>query len=356
MFADTTNGWRVGPSNGGPYLDSNLAAAPIDAGYRWPTAELWSTDDGGSSWKPALDGSQVDGLWGVDLLSAQHGWAVGVTGLLVTDDGGATWSSLPEPAAGNLVDVDFASPDTGWGVVTDGSLVVTSDGGDNWQVVATAPKAISSICLAKDVGYAVDQSGNLWRQPQGGDFEQIRQASEAAETPVWSVIDCTGSTVTASIEYPSLEGASTGYEVVASDDSGRSWSQVVSTLGKSPGPENAVVAPAVDLAGTSVNGGVALSLLPDGWGVQVTALTPAKPTTIGPDLPGEGTAGGDAASWLKVSGATCSSDTCWVLLTDTALGTPPKNQVQEFLFETSDAGVTWTQVWSSEPADPIVEN
>ena len=268
MFADTNNGWRVGPSNGGPYLDSNLAAAPIDAGYRWPTAELWSTDDGGSSWKVELDGAEVDGLWGVDLLSATHGWAVGVTGLLVTDDGGANWSSLPEPAAGNLVDVDFASPETGWGVVTDGSLVMTTDGGDTWQVVGTAPKAISSSCLAKDVGYAVDQSGNLWRQPQGGDFDKTRQASEDAETPVWSVIDCTGSTVTASIEYPSLEGASGGYEVVASDDSGRSWSQVVSTLGKNPGPDNAVVAPPVDLAGTSDNGGVALSLLPDNWGVR----------------------------------------------------------------------------------------
>ena len=92
------------------------------------------------------------------LIDAEHGWAVGDQRLLVTADGGASWSDVnpPAPTQGgfpaDLLNVEFLDSDHGWvafaepfNLVTDptfGRIDVwrTTDGGGTWAK-STLPKA-----------------------------------------------------------------------------------------------------------------------------------------------------------------------------------------------------------------------
>ncbi len=51
----------------------------------------------------------------MDFISGQDGWAVGITSLLATTDGGARWTALPEPCP-VIRSVHFISPATGFAV------------------------------------------------------------------------------------------------------------------------------------------------------------------------------------------------------------------------------------------------
>ncbi len=109
------------------------------------------TTDGGSTWTRAAELPDGIGGYNAHVLSfadAAHGWIVTATGhLLATDDGGATWRQLPDPAG--------SSPIVGNGPVTQAALAdsrhgcvaasvgtgaqlleATSDGGATWQPAA----------------------------------------------------------------------------------------------------------------------------------------------------------------------------------------------------------------------------
>jgi photosystem II stability/assembly factor-like uncharacterized protein len=109
------------------------------------------TIDGGLTWTPQVSGT-TERLHGVCFVDATHGWAVGEMGtILVTQDGGADWAPqvsgwVPDPEVenGNMVinDVEFVSATEGWAVVQvgwspgqKGTLLHTTDGGVNWQMI-----------------------------------------------------------------------------------------------------------------------------------------------------------------------------------------------------------------------------
>ena len=125
-FVTTHVGWRLDGQVWGPRLDDNLGSGVVDNGSAWPGTSIAETTDGGRTWTTILRVST--GIWGMDLVSQEVGFAVGVTALLRTTDGGAYWKQVSEPAGHPLVWADFATSELGYGLTTTGALVRTVDG------------------------------------------------------------------------------------------------------------------------------------------------------------------------------------------------------------------------------------
>jgi photosystem II stability/assembly factor-like uncharacterized protein len=150
FFLDSAHAWVV-------YLD---ASGTLDAQL---SVRMFRTENGGQTWSPLrFDRSTYAGLkqtiaapgplFFVDL---KHGWflwkiqtssAFSAGRLFRTDDGGATWTELPDPpSAGGF---RFHTPLDGWmaGGAAGEELFVTDDGGETWQQKTVPPPTNCSKC------------------------------------------------------------------------------------------------------------------------------------------------------------------------------------------------------------------
>jgi photosystem II stability/assembly factor-like uncharacterized protein len=103
--------------------------------------------------------------------------AVGEHGvILVSEDGGESWSQASVPASVTLTGVFFATAEAGWAVGHDGLILHSSDGGHSWQkqldgyqlneqIVAVAERIVEQnraeverLQAAEDSGEAVDET------------------------------------------------------------------------------------------------------------------------------------------------------------------------------------------------------
>ena len=103
-----------------------------------PCVGVYRTANGGDSWTLAghLESAGMQ-AWQVDFADATHGWAVGVGGLLlVTADGGATWTEQAIPGVTGtpvlLTAVKAVNASTAWVGSAGGMLLKTEDGGATW--------------------------------------------------------------------------------------------------------------------------------------------------------------------------------------------------------------------------------
>lgn len=121
--------------------DKNLRSIYfVDAMTGWAAGDggvLHRTTDGGRNWKPMLTGApaNINFIFFVDW---NNGWMIGDsansedggdTVLLMTTNGGKTWSKKPMP---NLLSLHFIDPKNGWAVGKNATLMKTKDGGENW--------------------------------------------------------------------------------------------------------------------------------------------------------------------------------------------------------------------------------
>jgi photosystem II stability/assembly factor-like uncharacterized protein len=122
-FPDKDNGWVVG-SRG----------------------TILHTQDGGASWKKieklysknsqTCSSSSLNVYYTrVFFLDLQHGWITGETGtVLVTTDGGNVWELVDTGKNfTTLNDIKFADANNGWAVGEQGIIIASTDGGNTWQ-------------------------------------------------------------------------------------------------------------------------------------------------------------------------------------------------------------------------------
>jgi photosystem II stability/assembly factor-like uncharacterized protein len=74
----------------------------------------------------------TSGLFSVYFSSDNVGWAVGVSEILHTSDGGNIWYEQDYPAASNLYSVFFIDNYVGWASGSNGVILHTTDGGNTW--------------------------------------------------------------------------------------------------------------------------------------------------------------------------------------------------------------------------------
>lgn len=172
------------------------------------SGRILATSDGGQTWTRQYSGPAS--LYQVDFISATRGWAVGPNAVLATTDGGKAWTSLPEPCT-PIRSVHFVAPDLGYavaggsGVWLDGgvpattgagTLLMTTDGGRNWQPVPGAPASAQTVCFSSPSDGFLGTPGRVWRSADGGrhwtvSFTEPRSSAAGAPGDT-TVIECAG--------------------------------------------------------------------------------------------------------------------------------------------------------------------
>ncbi|MGD0876024.1 MAG: hypothetical protein ABSA14_13710, partial [Acidimicrobiales bacterium] len=165
-FVTARTGWRVDGQLWGPRLDGSLGSGVVDNGSAWPGTSIEETTDGGKSWSTIL--RITSGIWGMDLVSRDVGFAVGVTSLRITSDGGKHWRQVSEPAGHPLVWVEFNTSELGYGLTTTGTLVRSVDGGSSWSSTGMTTTATAACFASAWVGYVADRSGDLYATHDAG--------------------------------------------------------------------------------------------------------------------------------------------------------------------------------------------
>jgi photosystem II stability/assembly factor-like uncharacterized protein len=99
-----------------------------NTGYAGGGQRLFKTYDGGSSWVliPGKPGEHMD------FVDANTGYVVNIDTLHKTTDGGSTWINLNYGLYGQLNEVHFINPNTGYIIGKYNILKKTTDGGMNW--------------------------------------------------------------------------------------------------------------------------------------------------------------------------------------------------------------------------------
>jgi photosystem II stability/assembly factor-like uncharacterized protein len=172
-----------------PSIDDNLSAGVLE--YNWPGAAVAATKDGGSTWVTSL--SDANGLWGLDVLNATDVWAVGVESLYATTDGGVNWTKVGEPSGTALVNVQFSGPSTGLGITTQGGLLITSDGGRTWTGPPSPSLAsgLADACTDSTGFEIVDQRGDIWNVGSLSTSPEVTEVfSSSAEADTMAVVSC----------------------------------------------------------------------------------------------------------------------------------------------------------------------
>lgn len=98
------------------------------------------TNDGGVSWSPRIVNMEVK-FKGVDMADPENGWAVGDGAVVIkTHDAGLNWQ-VQDAGQHHFTDVDAVDPATAWVVGRAGAILKTVRGGDAWpDIVSLDPQ------------------------------------------------------------------------------------------------------------------------------------------------------------------------------------------------------------------------
>lgn len=359
-FVSAHSGWRVTGQLAAPHLDGNLTAGPNGETFSWPGSGVAASADGGQNWHAIY--SAPDGIWGLDLISPEVGWVVGVTTLASTGDGGASWRRLAEPAGHPLVSVSFSSVRAGIGITTAGQVVRTENGGLSWAPVSF-PEPAGALCFASaQRGYISAQNGDLYRTSSGGGSWALVHATtfrsaQISYTPLWSEIACAGSNAwqAVSVVAPIPPPGHDPYAVYATHDGGASWSVVADNANGAEGLRLPAAPQPFGFLGGMValpSGGVELVGWPaSGWGLRAYLSTGvpgpvAAPQQVSPPRASGTVTAPDAPQmsehYLSIHGIAASGGTTWLYYDDSAVGTASTVKSEALVIAANGNGASWS--------------
>jgi photosystem II stability/assembly factor-like uncharacterized protein len=165
-FVDANTGWAVG----GGWSDGTNPPSYIST--------IVKTIDGGATWSYQMNqifqtSNQPRSVFFID---ANSGWAVGDNGtILKTTDGGQNWISKTSGTTSDLNSVQFVNSQIGWAVVAEnlGDVIKTTDGGESWftQDIAVQGFFHSLDFIDAQTGWVVGEQssdGVVFRTSDGG--------------------------------------------------------------------------------------------------------------------------------------------------------------------------------------------
>lgn len=359
QFVSAKVGWRLNEPATSPGIDENLSSGPNGSTMASPGNSIALSQDGGSTWSTIL--REPTGIWGFDVLSPTMGWAVGVTSLEETTDGGATWQQLAEPTGSHLVSVDFVSPTDGFGLTTVGKLVKTIDGGHLWTPSGLSTTGSSQCFVSAQVGYVADASGNVYSTNDGGaTWSEARAPTGIVPTSEWPSLSCSGTVGWLSLAEV-VPGRTGEYLVEETSDSGSTWALVASNdqsvpaLATLPTPVDKLGAATIASTGT----GYLVGYPTTGWALSAASAGSSSPRSFhAHSLPTPASSAQSpptAAGYIHVLGLSFFGTTGWLYFDDTALGTSTSAATERWewgILKSSDGGNGWTLLATSGP-EPV---
>ena len=231
------------PSGAVPSYVPGLAAIQMvgpHLGWAVGSQGIYATTDGSHWNKQASSG---DSFIGVDFISTTTGWAVGSHSLLGTTDGGRSWQQLGE-AQQWIRSVHFISGMSGWGIAggsepfafrgvatpgTGGMLVVTSDGGQTWTSLSS-PADPQTVCFSdRNHGWLATAQGAVYRSADGGGnwTRVLQMPGYLSGLPSSSRVECAAPSA-AWVEFaPGGAAAGSSPYIVYATLNGQSWRAVM---------------------------------------------------------------------------------------------------------------------------------
>jgi photosystem II stability/assembly factor-like uncharacterized protein len=340
-FADKTHAWAVG--------DESTILASIDGGKTW---KVQYPPAGGSTNRAASAGVAgatprriYPNLYDVWFVSPKIGFAVGEqSDLIVTRNGGKSWTIMPEGTADTWYAVRFATSKIGWLAGTGGQVLQTTNAGRSWQQQASSTSS-TLLCVASA------DNATAWAGGEGGTL--IGSTNRGGR---WSVLS--GSSgydldALASTGSSRLWAAGTGGTLLQSKDAGQHWTRKASgTQAALRGLDflNATHGWAVGDAGTlllTTNGGAKWSAAPSGTAQNLRAVQFADAAN-GWAVGAAGTvlhSTNGGASWVAQTSGT-SVDLTGVTFVNAsqgwAVGGDAWGEDHAVILHTADGGATWT--------------
>ena len=125
-----------------------------------------------------------DKFYDVQALDADHAIVVGYGGkILITSDGGFTWSQAPSGTDGALYRVRFVDANTGWISGQDGIILHSTDGGKTWQrqTTNTTVYLFALHFLDANNGWAVGDKSIALETHDGGATWTLRKVITQAQ-------------------------------------------------------------------------------------------------------------------------------------------------------------------------------
>ncbi len=126
-------------------------------------------------------------LFSVHFPSATIGYAVGSNGVILkTLDGGDNWFTLNSGTAKDLLSVFFPTIDSGYAVGNSGTILITCNGGNNWfPATSGITSDVTSVNFTtSSIGYAVGRGGEIIKTTDGGVSWELKQMSSSHLTSV----------------------------------------------------------------------------------------------------------------------------------------------------------------------------
>ena len=191
----------------GPNALTGVQFVTPERGWVVGLSQIMATTDGGAHWI-VQDSGKLQ-LTSVDFVDSHHGWAVGADSLLATSDGGAHWTALAEPCP-SIRQVHFVSPLAGFAIAggtelagfdfptvpqRGGVVLTTTDGGHTWRRLPSPPRA-QSVCFNATSNGWLGAGGALYRTMDGGRSWVPTAARVRPLNPAYSaymLVQCAGS-------------------------------------------------------------------------------------------------------------------------------------------------------------------
>lgn len=134
-------------------------------------SHVWRTDDYGENWvQSPIGGCGANDLESICFINKDEGWFVGTpsttleVSIVHTTDGGETYDIQTNPTDPDikLNSVCFADNQHGVAVGNAGTIIYTSDGGQNWEIIPYPYSRWQSVFVTESgKAWAVGQNGNI---------------------------------------------------------------------------------------------------------------------------------------------------------------------------------------------------
>ncbi len=149
-------------------------------GIAFAGSRVHVTSDGGQTWTESAFAAPTLALKQIRFVDTRRGWMLfsgvvgprggNASGLLLTRDGGRSWSASALPGALVLEDMAFADPMNGWIVGGNGTILATRDGGEHWELQKSGTPRGLRVVAAFDAftAWVGGERGSLLATGAGG--------------------------------------------------------------------------------------------------------------------------------------------------------------------------------------------
>ncbi len=123
-----------------------------------------------AEFQQVVSSGTTENLFGVCMTSDLRGYAVGSNGeVVVTDDGGNNWTHMPTGYFTTLRAITFVNSNTGYAVGLSGLVLKTTNAGSNWIGSVPVSTDLLAVCFADALtGYAVGSFSTAIKTTNGG--------------------------------------------------------------------------------------------------------------------------------------------------------------------------------------------